>query len=339
MGMKPEIKLIANEENITELISDRLILLRITDGVGFESDMCQITLSNNVNGKRIKLPSTGAKLKIKIGYNGNLKYMGMFTVNEVTIESSPDVVDIKAYAASNKNNKFGKASIYTQKTRVWEKGVKLGEMVKKIAIEHHIKYTISSSIGNKVLPHIDQVNESDINLLLRITKQYGAIIKPFGETLVVTNESESIKAGSNTNIPKTILKPTEITSYKLKIDDRETIGTVIATYRDILAATDIEELAGEGEPILRLKHLYKDKQSAKEAATNELYRRTSEANELTILLPGRLDIIAEGVIVLESFQDGVNGEWKSKLVTHSIDSSGYRMRVQCVSNIIKKTGG
>lgn len=44
MGLKPCFSVIANETDITSIISDLYEYISITDGTGYESDTCEISL-------------------------------------------------------------------------------------------------------------------------------------------------------------------------------------------------------------------------------------------------------------------------------------------------------
>ncbi|XHF80608.1 hypothetical protein R3J30_02130 [Xylella fastidiosa subsp. multiplex] len=49
-----------------------------------------------------------------------------------------------------------------------------------MAAEHGMTWAISPSLTGVALPHIDQTEESDINVLLRLAQRYDAIAKPAG---------------------------------------------------------------------------------------------------------------------------------------------------------------
>ncbi|QBK68923.1 hypothetical protein [Acinetobacter johnsonii] len=62
MGLEPCFSVIANETDITSIISDLYEYISITDGTGYESDTCEISLIDDPI-RPIELPKKGAELK------------------------------------------------------------------------------------------------------------------------------------------------------------------------------------------------------------------------------------------------------------------------------------
>ncbi|MDF1583908.1 MAG: hypothetical protein P1P78_11420 [Methyloprofundus sp.] len=63
--MTPAYKILANQNDITAAIRDRLISLNITDEAGMQSDSITIVLDDRDN--IIELPNKGAQLDVFIG--------------------------------------------------------------------------------------------------------------------------------------------------------------------------------------------------------------------------------------------------------------------------------
>lgn len=80
--MQPVFKILANNDNVTELIKERLIRLSITDEIGFVSDAATIVIDNHDD--QVEVPARGAELEVYLGYDVDaLVKMGKFMVDEV----------------------------------------------------------------------------------------------------------------------------------------------------------------------------------------------------------------------------------------------------------------
>ena len=332
MGLKPAFEIMANDQDISAALQQRLISLRVTDQSGWESDTLDITLADSDPLKPLALPKTGAELTVKLGYVGELHNLGTYIVDALELSGPPNQLSIKAKAAPQEQTPEGKTSLSTQKTRSWEAGTTLQNMVSKIASEHGLEPAVGESLKAKPLPHVDQVNESDINLLTRICKDLNALVKPAAGKLVVVKRGES-KSTRGQPLNSINLTATEITDWRLSIQKREVPKSVIATYRNIKQAKDVEVVVGTGEPVKRLKHSYADATSATEAAQAELDKGQRSEQSVSISLPGRPDIRAERRINIEGLRAGVNGEWLVTQVEHRLESGGFRtsLTAQAVS--------
>lgn len=323
MGLKPQFRLVANSQDITDTIRQRFISLRLTDEAGLQSDTLEVKLADHDPRQRIILPPTGAELELWLGYDGQAQRMGLFVVDGFDLTGPPDAVTIKAKASPYDGTPAGKTGMQTQKTRSWDEGTLLGGMVQTIAEDHNLEPAVADSLASITLPHIDQINESDISLITRVAKNYDAIAKPAGGKLILAKRGQS-RAVSGQPLPAITLTPGQVTSWRVSIAKRNEAGTVIATWRDVSAAADHDETVGTGEPIKRLRHQFTSQAEARKAARAEYQMGKRAGSQLAVSLPGDPDLISEGRITLEGFRDGVNGEWLLTRVEHMLDASGYK---------------
>ena len=66
----PTWQIIANKADITAQISEHFVSLTLTDAVGLESDMLDITLDDSDPDKPLLIPPEGAELELYLGYDG-----------------------------------------------------------------------------------------------------------------------------------------------------------------------------------------------------------------------------------------------------------------------------
>ena len=76
--MKVAFQIIADGEDVTANFADRLIGLTVVDEAGNKSDRADIQVDDR--DYAVALPETGAKLKISLGFVGDLVEIGHFVV-------------------------------------------------------------------------------------------------------------------------------------------------------------------------------------------------------------------------------------------------------------------
>lgn len=321
MGLTPEFRLLANSKDITDAIKARLVSLYFTDEAGFESDTLEIVLDDGVANEPIQMPPANAELELSLGYDGEVRRMGLFIADEIELMGPPEQMIIRARAAPFVQSKGGKAHLQSQKTRSWPKGTKLGDLVGKIAGEHGLEPAVSPSLASVPLPHTDQADESDLHLLSRLAKKYDGVVKPSGGKLVLAKRGEAKSMGGQ-ELPAVTLTPGEVRAWTMRQTHREASGSVVAAWHEPKKAKRHTVTVGEGEPVTRLRMQHTSREQALASATSEMARRQRQQFELSVSLEGRADVMAEGPLVLDGFRDGVAGDWIIARVSHSLDKSG-----------------
>lgn len=334
MGVtRPAFRLVANRDDITAAIEARFVSLRLMDRAGHDSDELTLVLSDHDPTAPVLLPAAGAELEASLGYGDRVESMGVFVVDDVELSWPPNQLRIAAKAAPLATSESGEGNtrllLQTKKTRSWEAGTTLGDMVRSVAQEHGLKAAVHASIAGIALPHVDQVDESDMNLLTRLALEHDGLVKPAGGALLLTRRGESRAASPGSPpLPTVTITPDMISSGRLKLAKRQSAGKVVAHYRDTEAGETLEVRAGQGEPINRLPNAFPDAASAQAAAVAELRRSQRGEQTITLTLPGDPRLMADGRLVLQGFREGVDGEWLITQVEHTINDGGYRCQVQ-----------
>ncbi|MDO5058089.1 MAG: contractile injection system protein, VgrG/Pvc8 family [Lautropia sp.] len=326
-GVRPAWQLLANRADITALVAERLVSLRYTDEAGLASDVLEIALADHVPDAPIRLPASGAELELSLGYAGALTRVGLFVVDELEMGGPPDVMTIRARAAPFERSRGGLSQLQTQKRRAWPKGTRLAEVVRKVAAEHGLQPVIGAGLEDIRLPHLDQLDESDINFLVRVAGRYDALVKPAGGRLVLAKRGQA-KSASGQVLPAVVLAPDEVSSWRVSITRREQSGTVVAYWHATRQSRRHEVQVGEGEPVFRIKRYYPSLDMAKAAAHAEMDRRVRRQATLSLTMPGRMEVQAEGRVVLAGFREGVDGEWIVTRAEHSLDASGFSSSIE-----------
>lgn len=343
LNITPQFRLVANSEDITAAIRDRFKNLRLTDEAGTTSDTLEVELADHDPARPIAIPPTGAELELFLGYDGSVRRMGLFVCDEVELSGWPGTMILRARAAPYEKSTQGKTDLQTQKTRSWKAGTTIGAMVRKIAQEHGLESAVSESLASIALPHTDQSQESDMNLLVRLAKRYDAIAKPAGGKLIFAKRGDG-KSASGQDLPNVTLKAGDCSRFSVTIARRDSPGTVVAYYRDVKAAKRKEVKVGDGDPVRRLRMAYKDQASAKAAAEAEQAKRARAEAKLRVSFPGDPQVTAEAKLTLVGFRDGVDGEWLACQVEHYLGPNGYTTSVEAErpnsnADVTKARGG
>ncbi len=327
MDIAANFRVTANEGDITSVIADRLISLKFSDEMGFQSDMLEIHLADHDPDNPIVKPNKGAELELWLGYDDNLQRMGLFVADEIGISGWPKQMTIRARAAAYDKTPKGKLDLQTQKVRSWPDKTNLGDMVAKIAKEHGMESVVSQALSGIVLPHLSQTEESDISFLVRVTKQYDGVVKPSGGKLVVAKRGES-RSASGEELPSVTFDATDCHSFHMVESARESPGTVVAYWHATLQGKRIEVKVGSGDPVKRLRHYYPTEDAATAAANGELDKRKRKQQELSISVPGNSGLQTECTLKLTGFDAAIDGDWLVRRVEHELDKSGgYRCHV------------
>ena len=324
---KPAFDVIVNGTNVTSIFASRLSSITLTDEAGVQSDTVEIVLTDHLPYAKLEIPPNGAEIEVSLGYTFQRKYMGLFIADSIEVGGPPDLMRISGVASVNGTTSGGKTALTEQKNRSWPEGTTVSGLVSTIAGEHGLKPAVSESLASMTLPHLDQTDESDMSLLTRVALDLDAIAKPGGGYLGMFLRGES-KTASGQDMPKLSLVRSQVSRWSYRQSLRDPAGKVVAVWRDHDAAADVEVMAGDGEPVRRLKRRFPAQDAAQRAADAEYNRSQRGGATVSVTLPGDPDLVAEARLVLAGFRDGVDGEWLIARVTHTIDSGGYRCDVE-----------
>lgn len=317
--MNPIFSVKADGVDLTDLISDRLLSLRVTDEAGVTSDQFDISLDNRDNA--VATPSTGASLEIAMGYEGDMLFnLGRYTVDEVSSSGMPNTLSISGKAADMK------ASLKSWKKRDWHQTT-LGEILGKIAAEHGMTALIAAPFKAIKIDHLDQVYESDLNLLTRLADQYGAVTKPAGGHLLFVARGAGVAADGKPMPPAYVI-PSDVKDWQASIRERQFYARVGAHWKDRRSAAVRYLYAGSGDPVMYIRHPYKSEADALAAAEAKLRQLQRGRTALSLSLIGRPALCAEMPIILTGFSSLADGEWVVTRAEHAMDGAGMTTRIE-----------
>lgn len=320
--MTPAFRIVVEGQgDVTHVLRDRLLALRITDEAGVDSDTLELRLDDRAPA--IAYPRHGVRLSAALGYaETGLVEMGTYVVDEVTLEGPPDTLTVRAKAADVRSAaKAPRSRSFTGKT--------LGQIVATIAAELGLTPAVAPALASQVLAHVVQSRESALAFLTRISRQFDAVVKPAGGRLLVAPRGEAASV-SGQDLSGAVLHREQLTRWSVTLADRGRYGQVHAVTYDYDAAAQVVQPSGSGSgPVHSMRHPLPDGDSASRAARARQRALDRGAATLSAELPGIPTLTAESPVDIEGIRPGVDGRWLIAHVEHVLESGGYSCRIEC----------
>jgi phage protein D len=243
--MRPTFAITAAGNDITADVAARLVSMEIVDTVDESTD--QLTIVFEDASGTLAAPASGAKIEVSLGYDGHNTRLGAFIIDEVTIEGPPDIITARGSSTPFVTDRKGggTSEFQSRKSRSFE-GKTIGDIVSTIAGECGLTPVVDKELEGVTIPHIDQVNESDANLLVRIARIYGGVLKPADGRLVLAGEG-----GGQTTSGKALeltLRPEDVSSYRVRYGGKVQGVTKVRARVHNYQTGDSEEVTADVEP-------------------------------------------------------------------------------------------
>lgn len=339
-------RITANDTDITAKIRKRFLKLTLQDSAGEDSDTVAIELDNRDN--LIRLPATGAELKVWIGEPGALVFKGAYQVDELE-----EPLDDQALVIHGKAAKM-LGGIKAPRDATFD-GVTLGALVAKMAAEHGYIPAVSPALAGHVFTHIDQRAESDMNLLTRLSRDLGAVAKPVGGRLVVVPKGEA-KSVTGNALAAVVIDDPHNSSGRVTIQERNDYQSAVAYWFNEAEQRKVPAVAGLvagavavfGEaaqdagqavddaaslvgPRYIIRKTYTDQKSAQEAAAAKLKQLQRGKSTMSITRPLTPGIVAEGRLDVRNHRASANRLWQVESVTHVVGAEYAYSSAECVT--------
>ena len=157
----PTYKIEYNNKNITKDVSDYVLSIEYSDYEHGQSDEITITFEDSEslwNGAWI--PSKGDAPRLFIGYAGEkLLNCGIFEIDEIELNSPPDIIIVKGLATGIKKS-------FRQQNSVGYENKTLQQIASEVAKRHNL--TLVGDIENIQVERITQNQERDLSFLKRL---------------------------------------------------------------------------------------------------------------------------------------------------------------------------
>ncbi len=321
--MKPLFRIVADGAEITALINDRLLLLRTLDKPGMESDEFELRIDDR--DSVVALPRRGAGIEIYMGYAGaSLARLGRYVVDDVECSGPPDTMVIRGKATDMRGS--GKST----RNASWE-DVPLSRIVGDIAARNGWQAECSVTA---VVPRIDQINESDLNFLTRLAKDYDCTAKVAdGKLLVLPRQGGQTASGKR--LALVTIRRSDVSRWQFRLGDHKTQKAVTTRYQDrktgdLVNLTLDNQDAPDGLPAVHTdRHIHPNKSAAEQAAKARLAAFNRSTADVRLEMPGRTDLFAEREVTAQEFKEGLNGEYLVDSVEQVYTQAGWSTTVGC----------
>ena len=330
--------LTADNVPLNEKIAKRIISVTVTDNRANEADELSITLDDSDG--LLELPKRGIKLNCKMGFKGEeLHDKGDFVVDETEWGGTPDQITIKGSSANFKSKiKEEKSKSYHRK--------KFGEVATDIAQQHDLALVMTDELQSIDLHHIDQTNESDLNLLARLSKQNGAEMSVKKDKILIFKSCTS-KTASGKDLPAITITRKDGDQFRYSEQDRDSDYTgVSASYHDQgkakrqrTTAGKVEERGGGDDKNTKTKALkgtFASKEEAQRAADAKMSEIERKKATFSISLAyGVPSISTESPVKLQGFKAQIDQmKWIVEKATHNYDrSAGLATQLDLEANL------
>ncbi|ATU46901.1 hypothetical protein CS557_12635 [Acinetobacter junii] len=319
--------LTADNKPLNDLILQRIKSVTVTDNRANEADQLDIVLDDS-DGV-LELPRRGVKINCQLGFEGEgLHDKGDFIVDETEWSGTPDTITIKASSANFKSNiKEAKSKSFHRKS--------FGEIAADIAQNHNLTLVMTADLKSINLNHIDQTNESDLNLLVRISKQNGAEMAVKKDRLLIF-KAGSAKTASGKDLPSVTLTRNDGDQFRYSEQDRESDHTgVSASYHDTDKAKRETVTAGTEGKVKKLKGTFANKEEADRASKakmDEIKRQMAKFSITTAF--GIPSISTESPVKLDGFKPQVDRlKWIVEKATHTYSEGGLITQLELEASI------
>ncbi|PPU45501.1 late control protein [Xanthomonas arboricola] len=311
----PQWRVVLDGTDLTERIAPRLLDLTLTECRGGEADQLDLRIHDH-DGK-MALPKRGVRLAVALGWKATgLIDKGTFIVDEVEYSGSPDIITVRARSADLT------AEMRTRRERSWH-NTTLGAVLNALAGEHGLKPRVAEALARTKLPHLDQANESNMNLLTRLGQRFDAVATVKAGALVFA----PIGAGTTATgkpLPTVTLTRRDGDQHRYSVADREAYTGVRAYWVDKGKARRQSVLVGTDDNAKRLRESYADEATARQHAHAELERvKRGLAKFDYMLVIGRPDLFPGQILRVNGFKPEIDAcQWLIAKATHTMDPVG-----------------
>jgi phage protein D len=323
---RPIFRLLVNGIDISATVEPRLISIELTDNRGMEADQLDVTLSDHDG--LLAIPPRGAVLRVWLGWSDSgLVDKGSYTVDEVEHSGAPDVISLRARSADLRGG------LKAKQERSWHTTT-LGAVIGAIAAAYGLSPVISAVLSAIDLPHLDQANESDANLLSRLGEQHDAIATIKAGRLLFLPAGASSSA-SGLALPHVLLTRQDGDQHRFLQADRDSYTGVKAYFYDINSAAKQEAIAGGGDNLKELRHSYTDQPSALRAARAEWRRLQRGTATLSYTLAkGRPQLVPDQTYSLTGIKAEIEAVvWLGANLRHSFTAESFTTSIELESKL------
>lgn len=195
-------------------------------------------------------------------------------------------------------------------------------MLRTLAGDHALKLSLDHALDTLALPHLDQANESDVNLLTQLGKRFDAIATIKAGTLIF-KPIDATRTDAGMDLPALQLIRASGDSHRHSVADRDVVTGVRAYWGDRDAARRKGVLVRTDKNEKKLQATYATEAEARQNAKAELQRLQRGMTTLSMRLAlGRADLYPDVKLSISGFKPEIDGtDWLVAKATRMIAGS------------------
>ena len=330
-----------SETDITEDISEYFVSLSVTDNLSGQADELSLELED-IARKWLGdwMPDKGAFLKAilhtfawdNLDSGEKVLDMGKYEIDGFSGGEIPTAVQIKAISILSDNTTLRE----TKKSRSWDK-INLKKIAGDAAADNKLSLFWDVDEDPEI-DHVEQSDESDLEMLQRLCKDAGHSLKITTEQIIIFDEwkyeqKEPVlrilyPGDENDGSLPTVQK---IEEFSFDIKTREVYGKCHVKHqkgkdKKVIEATFEAPDADGNTKTLHVKESVKDEAEALRLAKKRLREKNKEATTISLVTLGNFDFAAGNTVKVQGFGK-LDGKYLVTKATHSI-SGGFKTSVE-----------
>lgn len=309
---RPSYKLIVNGKDVTTSLKKHILGIEYTDDIDNEADSFKIRF----HGENFAPPEYKDILKVWLGFEGNLWYIGSFSVLKSRLEYQTKVVSVTGTPVNFSTQ------IKEKRTASFE-NVSLDQVLQKIGKRHDL--SVKNSFYDLVFLHLSQDDQSDLDFMRKIASDIGASFAIKNNTILFRPKKGGDKEAE---LPKFSVNTDFTDNLYLEMVDKTLYNSASISWQNTKENKTSSVTIGSGSPVLNIRGTFQSEAEARIKAKAQL----NLANKGTVR--GGFDyegmnIIAGGKLTINNLPNAKWGkEFSVKQVRHTWGDNGYTINVE-----------
>lgn len=298
-------------DNVTLSVSKYFSSITVNDNKEGVSDSFTLTL-NDPRGEIVK-PSRFKTMSVFI--NGVNK--GDYEINSIGGNIHNTIINISGTSIPMSNSlRKPTSNSFTD--------ISLEKLSDTIAKKNGLQSVVDVDLKGIIFDQINQVKESDLNLLSRLASDQSASMKVTKNHIVITKRDVANKVNGDA-LPIMPINDPSVTNGSWEEKSSEASGTIKASWLNENTNLEVYEKDGEGEPVTELPDRYATKKEC--IAAIKSARGKSDKSEISISLTIPLNVyyIAGCQAEIKNHTSIINGICEIESFSHTVSVSGYDM--------------
>jgi len=309
---RPSYKLIVNGKDVTTSLKKYILGIEYTDAKDNEADGFKIRF----HGENFAPPEYKDILKVWLGFEGNLWYIGSFSVLKSRLEHRTKVISITGTPVNFSTQ------IKEKRTQSYE-NVSLDQVLQKIAKRNDL--SVKNSFYDLMFLHLSQDDQSDLDFMRKVASDIGATFAIKNDTILFRPK----KGGDKESELPTFTIDADLTdNLYLEMLDKTLYNSGVASWQSTKENKVLSVSVGSGSPALNVRGSFQSEAEAMVKLKAELNKKNKGTVRGGFDYEG-MNIVAGGKLTIKNLP---NAKWGNgfdvQQVKHTWGDNGYTINVE-----------